>query len=51
MTVTYRDDIGIVVVKVDGSGIDFLDGTAFFGDGERDYSVQVENIVRIGEEE
>ena len=51
MKLVYRDGIGIVIVKVDESGIDFVDGTAFFGDGERDYRVPVESIVRIEEEE
>ena len=51
MKLVYRDDIGVVVMKVDESGIDFLGGTAFFGDGERDYRVPVESIVRIEEEE
>ena len=51
MKLVYRDDIGVFIVEVDGSGIDFLGGTAFFGDGEREYRVPVESIVRIEEEE
>lgn len=49
MTITYRDDIGMVQVSVEG-GIDFLDGKAYFDDGEQDYRIPITNILQIQEE-
>lgn len=51
MTVTYRDELGYVQVKVDNSGIQFVDGYAYFGNDEREYKIKVENIISIGMEE
>lgn len=47
MTVTYRDELGYVQVKVDSNGIQFVDGYALFGNDEREYKVKVENLVCI----
>ena len=47
MTVTYRDEIGYVQVKVDSNGISFANGYAYFGNNEQDYKIKVENLVCI----
>ena len=47
MAVTYRDEIGIVQVKVDEYGVAFSDGFAYFGDGENDYKIETKNIIEI----
>lgn len=49
MTITYRDDIGMVQVTV-GGGIDFLNGEAYFDDGEQDYRIPIASILQIQEE-
>lgn len=50
MTIVYRDEGGYVAVKIPYSGIDFLDGEAYFTDGAEDYRIKLENIVRIVDE-
>jgi hypothetical protein len=48
MKIVYRDALGYVTVIVDESGIQFLNGTAFFSDEDgNDYMVEIENIVEI----
>ena len=47
MILIYRDEIGYVQVEVDGNGIQFVDGYAYFGNDEREYKVKIDNIVRI----
>lgn len=51
MTVTYRDELGYVQVKVDNDGVQFVDGYAYFGNDEREYKIKIENLVSIGMEE
>ncbi len=46
MTITYRDDIGMVQVTVVGE-IDFMGGEAYFDDGEQDYRIPIANILQI----
>lgn len=47
MAITYRDEIGIVQVKVDEYSVAFSDGFAYFGDGETDYKIETKNIIEI----
>lgn len=49
MTITYRDDIGMVQVTVEG-GIDFLNDKAYFEDGEKGYIIPITSILQIQEE-
>lgn len=50
MIVYFRDVGGIVRVRVDYHGIDFVDGEAFFSAGDDcQYRVRAENIVAIKE--
>lgn len=46
MLVTYRDEFGIVEVVVDDN-ISFVNEHAFFGSGEKDYKIAIENIVCV----
>lgn len=39
MKITFRDKFGAVVVEVDEQGISFLEGCAYFSDGNKDYKV------------
>ena len=47
MKVTYRDELGIVEVIVDGFNVGFVDGYAFFSGEDRNYKIAIENIVCI----
>ena len=49
MTITYRDEIGTLVIYVNRDyGISFCDGYAYFTDNaERDYKVPVSEIIMI----
>ena len=47
MVVRFRDNLGFVQVTVDEYGISFLDGYAYFGDGETEYKIEVENLTEI----
>lgn len=47
MYITYRDELGLVLVEVDEYGIGFVDGLAYFGDGIRDYKIPVSSICEI----
>ena len=51
LVVMYRDEIGTVCVEVDDSGVDFLEGVAFFSDGRTDYEIPVNHVVRIAKEQ
>jgi hypothetical protein len=46
MIVFYRDDLGIVCV-VGVVSVQFLDGFAYFDDGNTDYKIPVSNIVEM----
>ena len=50
MKISYRDELGIIVVNVDNTnGIMFLDGHAYFTDTDgRDYKIPVSALVMIG---
>jgi hypothetical protein len=50
MTIYYCDEFGIVSVKVNSDGIQFLDGIAYFSDGEKEYKVNIKNICEIMED-
>lgn len=47
MLVTYRDELGMVEVVVDGYNVGFVNGFAFFSSGEKDYKIAIENIVCV----
>lgn len=47
MTVYYRDELGEVAVDIDSSGIQFCDGKAYLGDGEREYIIPASDLVEI----
>ena len=47
MIIRYRDELGGVIVEVDGNGISFWGGKAYFSDGKSDYQIPVEHIVYI----
>ena len=47
LKVIYRDDGGYVEVSVPYDGVDFIDGEAFFTDGDRDYRIKADRIARI----
>ena len=47
MTVTFRDNIGILKVNVDSYGIQFLGGYAYFSDDATSYMVPVADIIEI----
>lgn len=47
MLVTYRDELGMVEVVVDGYNVGFVDGFAFFSSKDKDYKIAIENIVCI----
>lgn len=45
MTITYRDDLGIVAEKVDEFGVSFCEGKAYFNDK----TVDISKLVIIAE--
>lgn len=46
--ITYRDEIGIVLVCVDASGIAFANGKAYFSDEEgNEYAIPVAHLVEV----
>ena len=48
MSIVYRDELGIVMVEVDGT-VSFLNGKALFTEANgKDVSIDVENLVMIG---
>ena len=47
MLVTYRDELGMVEVVVDGYNVGFVDGYAFFSSEDKNYNIAIENIVCI----
>ena len=48
MSIVYRDEMGIVVVEIEGT-VSFLNGKALFTEaGGQDVSIDVENLVMIG---
>ena len=51
MKVTYRDELGIVEVIVNGYNVGFVNGYAFFSSEEKDYKIAIENIVCISKTE
>ena len=51
MIVTYRDKMGLVEVFVDGYNVGFVNGYAFFSSVNRDYKINVNDIVCISKEE
>lgn len=48
LKVIYRDEGGYVEVTVPYDGVDFIDGEAFFTDGELDYRIKVSQLAKIG---
>lgn len=47
MLVTYRDELGMVEVVVDGYNVGFVNGFAFFSSEEKDYKIAIENIICV----
>ncbi len=50
MTITYRDEIGIVCQEVDNAengSISFLDGKAYFTSDGTDFIIDVSSILQI----
>lgn len=47
MKVTYRDELGIVEVIVDGYNVGFANGYAFFSSEDKNYKIAIENIVCV----
>ena len=46
--IVFRDEIGEISVEVDGCGVQFLDGIAYFSDAtEKEYRIPMENLVAI----
>ena len=46
--VSWRDELGVASVAIDGYGISFLEGYAIFSDlDEKQYKVPVENLVEV----
>ena len=52
MTVTYRDELGVVSVEIDKEyGVVFVDGKAYFTDGnDENYSISIGHLTSITEE-
>ena len=50
MKLSYRDNLGLVVVEVDRTkGIAFLGSNAYFTDtAGRDYKIPVDSLIMIG---
>ena len=51
MKVYFRDVPGVVGVDVDEYNIQFLDGNAYFSDGEKEYKIPVGSLIEIIAEE
>lgn len=51
MYITYRDELGEVLVTVDEDGISFVNGTAYFSssieDDNTEYAIPVTDIISI----
>lgn len=49
MSIYYRDELGVVCVKVDENGIDFCfdGGDIAFSDGEKDYRIPVSSVISV----
>jgi len=48
LKIIYRDEGGYVEVAIPYDGIDFVDGEAYFTDGDKDYRIKLDKIMRIG---
>ena len=52
MSICYRDELGVVSVALDRSGVSFCNGYAYFTDDSgRDYKIPVNNLITVTEEE
>lgn len=47
MYITFRDDLGLSLVKVDEHGIGFADDMAYFSDGIQEHKIPINNICEI----
>lgn len=47
LKVVYRDEVGYVEISIPDGVIDMLDGKVYFSDGENDYQIQTENLMRV----
>ena len=47
MKIYYRDEGGGVCVDVDEYGIQFLDGFAYFSNGEREFRIPISDLLSI----
>ena len=47
MYIVFRDELGLVSVPVDESGIQFLSGLAYFSDGEKEYRIPLANLCEV----
>lgn len=47
MLVTYRDELGMVEVVVDGYNVGFVDGFAFFSSEDKNYKIPVGLLICI----
>lgn len=47
MTIYFIDEIGEIAVDLDGNGIQFISGKAWFSDGEKEYRIPLENLIEI----
>ena len=45
--IVFRDELGLVSVPVDESGIQFTDGIAYFSDGEKEYRIPMNALEEI----
>lgn len=50
MIIRWCDEMGIAQTMVDEYGISFNAGYAIFSDGEHDYTIPMENLMEIQEE-
>ena len=47
MTVAYSDELGVVEVQTDADGVSFVDGVAYFSDGDTDYKVAMSALIAV----
>lgn len=51
MTVTYRDELGVVSVSINADGVQFGINKAYFTDENgKDYTVSIEHLISIVKE-
>lgn len=50
MILCYMDEIGACEVEIDEHGVQIVNGYAFFSDGNRNYTVPVNNVLAIMQE-